>query len=299
MSTYESQPDAHVVDAPTRPMYWSLQRELWENRSLYIAPLLTAAVCMFGFMLTTIGMPHRRRATMLLDEAHRNATISQPYNGVAMMLLFISFVIAVFYCVDALYGERRDRSILFWKSLPVSDRTTVVAKAIVPMAILPAITFVTIVLTQFCMLMWSTLVLMPSGQALTTFRGFNIFGHSLILLYCMIAMALWYAPIYGWFLLVSGWAKRATFLWAILPIFALGILDQMLTHGMYFATTMKYRLLGFAREAIDVKAHGQLESLAQITPGRFLAAPGLWVGLILAALFLAAAVRLRQSRDPI
>lgn len=299
MSTYESQPDAPVLNMPTRPMYWSLRRELWENRSLYMAPLLVAAVCMFGFVISTIGMPHRRRATMLLDPAHRSAAIAQPYNAVAMMLLFASFIVAVFYCIDALYGERRDRSILFWKSLPVSDRTTVFAKAIVPMAILPAITFATIVLVQFCMLMWSTLILLPSGQGLTTWSGFNIFEESLILLYCMIAMALWYAPIYGWFLLVSGWAKRATFLWAILPIFALGILDQMLFHGTHFAATMKYRLMGFAGEAFDVKPHGQLDSLAQITPGRFLATPGLWVGLIVAALFLAAAVRLRRSREPI
>ena len=122
----------------TRPFYWSVWRELWENRSIYIAPLIVAAVQVFGFAISTIGLAERRRAVLLLDPAKQRAAIEQPYDMAAMMMIFTVFIVGVFYCLDALHGERRDRSILFWKSLPVSDLTTVLSKAIIPLVVLPA-----------------------------------------------------------------------------------------------------------------------------------------------------------------
>src|ERR1700737_4642021 len=104
----------------TRPLYWSVWRELWENRSIYIAPLIVAVFEVIGFAISTIGLADRRRAVLLLDPAHQRAAIEQPYDLAAMMMIFIAFIVGVFYCLDALHGERRDRTILFWKSLPVS-----------------------------------------------------------------------------------------------------------------------------------------------------------------------------------
>src|SRR5204863_8813324 len=105
-----------------------------------------------------------------------------------------AFIIGVFYCLDALHGERRERSILFWKSLPVSDLSTVLSKAIIPLVVLPMVSFAIIVVTQFIMLLISTLALLPSGLATTTWANFNLFRQSLILLYGLIAIALWHAP---------------------------------------------------------------------------------------------------------
>src|SRR5947208_3206914 len=199
-----------------RPFYWSVWREVWENRSIYIAPLSVAVVVLFGFMISTYGIPERRRGVLLMDPAKQRALIGAPYDVAAMVLIFTVFIVGVFYCLDALYGERRDRSILFWKSLPVSDLTTVLSKASIPLVILPLVTFVIIIATQFVMLLWSSVVLLTSGLAGTTWTRFNLLEQSLILLYSLIALALWHAPIYGWLLLVSGWARRATFLWAVL-----------------------------------------------------------------------------------
>src|ERR1700694_1258370 len=124
----ESQAVASTASSPTRPMYWSGWRELWENRSIYIAPLIVAAVQVFGFAISTIGLAERRRGVLLLDDpAKQRAAIEMPYDVAAMMMLFTVFIVGVFYCLDALHGERRDRSILFWKSLPVSDLTTVLS----------------------------------------------------------------------------------------------------------------------------------------------------------------------------
>ena len=112
----------------TRPFYWSVWRELWENRSIYVAPAIVAGVVLFGFLVSTIGLPERRREVLLLDPGKARAAIEMPYNVAAMMLIFTAFIVGTFYCLDALHGERRDRSILFWKSLPVSDLTTVLSK---------------------------------------------------------------------------------------------------------------------------------------------------------------------------
>jgi ABC-2 type transport system permease protein len=220
---------------------------------------------------------------------------------VAVMLIFTAFIIGVFYCLDALHGERRERSILFWKSLPVSDLTAVLSKATIPLVVLPLVSFAIIVVTQFSMLLISTAALLPSGLAATTWANFNLFQQSLTLLYGLIAIALWHAPIYGWALLISGWARRATFLWAILPLLAIGFFEKITFNTSYFGSMLKDRLLGFAPEAFAFKAYHDvaLDSLAQLTPGRYLSTPGLWIGLIFAAGFIAAAIRLRRYRGPL
>jgi ABC-2 type transport system permease protein len=295
----ESERLAPDVVSPTRPMYWSVRRELWENRSIYLAPLAVAAFVLFGMMISTIGMPARRRALLMLAPAQQRARIGQPYDIAAVILIGIAFIVAAFYCLDALHGERRDRSILFWKSLPVSDRITVLSKATIPLVVLPLIIFAIIVTTQFLMLLWSSVVLLPSGLAGTTWTRFNLLQQSLILLYGLITFSLWQAPIYGWLLLVSAWARRAAILWAVLPPLAAGVLEKMAFNTSHVASLVKYRFIGHVARAFAVTAHGRIDSLPQLTPGQFLTTPGLWIGLTLAAMFLAAAVRLRRNREPI
>jgi len=286
----------------TRPWYWSVWRELWENRSIYIAPLIVAAFEVFGFAISTIGLADRRRAVLLLDAAHQRAAIEQPYDLAAMMMIFIVFIVGVFYCLDALHSERRDRSILFWKSLPVSDLTTVLSKVTIPLVVLPLIAFAIVVCVQVIMLLQTSVVLIFHGMSpATTWARFPVFQNWLVLLYGLAAIALWHAPIYGWLLLVSGWARRATFLWAVLPIIAIQIFEKITFNASYFGSLVKHRLMGFATDAFEFhgRDHPTIDSLAQLTPGRYLSSPGLWIGLVFAAAFLAAAVRLRRYRGPL
>ena len=280
---------------PTRPFYWSVWRELWENHSIYIAPSIVSAIILFGSFVGSFHLPGRRQNALLLDPARRRAAIELPYDIVAVMLIFTAFIIGVFYCLDALHGERRERSILFWKSLPVSDLTTVLSKVSVSLVVLPLVSFAIIVVTQFIMLVISTAALLPSGLASTTWANFNLFQESLILLYGLVAIALWHAPIYGWALLVSGSARRATFLWAVLPLLAIGFFEKITFNTSYFASMLKDRLLGFAPEAFEFSAH----AIPRLTPGRYLSSPGLWLGLIFAAVFIATAIRLRRYRGPL
>src|SRR5437879_13247418 len=272
--------------AAPRPFYWSVRRELWENHSIYIAPLIVAMVVLFGFLVSTTGLPERRRAVLLLDPAKARAAIEMPYNVAAMMLIFTAFIVGVFYCLDALNGERRDRSILFWKSLPVSDLTTLLSKATIPFVVLPLVTFAIIVATQVVMLLWTSVLLIAHGMSpASTWTNFSLFQQSLILLYGLVAIALWHAPIYGWALLVSGWARRATFLWVVVPFLAIGFFEKITFGTSHFAALVKDRVFGFAPHAFAFEMHSS-ES-PQLTTVQYLPATVLSLALIFAAVHIA------------
>lgn len=294
--SFDSQRIAPAAMSVTRPMYWSIRRELWENRSIYIAPLAVAAVTLFGFLIATIG-----RAMSVTNLAQRRAVLEEPYTFASLLIMGTTFVVAVFYCLDALHGERRDRSILFWKSLPVSDLTTVLSKASIPLLILPLLTFAITVVLQLTMLLLSGLVLVASGLSVATlWTHFSFFQMSLMLLYHLVAIhGLWYAPIYGWLLLVSAWARRAAFLWAALPLLAIGIFEKIAFNTSHFGAMLGYRLSGGPEGAAFTAGGMSMDPLTQIHSGQFLISPGLWIGLAIAAAFLAAAVRLRRYREPI
>ena len=301
-SPLESQVIAPAVISTTRPFYWSVRRELWENRSIYFAPLAVAAIILFGFLISTIYLPARMRAALALDPMQQRELIEQPFNFAALLLMGTTLIVAVFYCLDALHGERRDRSILFWKSLPVSDFATVLSKASIPLVVLPLLTFAIIIATQWIMLLLSTAVLLGSGLTVATlWTQLPWFQISLMLLFHLLAVhALYYAPIYGWLLLVSGWARRATFLWAGLPLLAMCVVEKIAFNTSHFAGMLQSRFSG-GPEAGDFPVTGlvAIHPLTHLAPLHFLSSPGLWVGLVVFAAFLAAAVRLRRYQGPI
>ena len=289
---------APAAMSATRPMYWSVRRELWENRSIYLAPLVVAAVFLFGFMISTIHLPQRLRAALALDPMQQHKLIEQPYAIAALVIMGTTFLVAVFYCLDALHGERRDRSILFWKSLPVSDLITVVSKASIPLLVLPLLTFAITVVTHLIMLLLSTVVLLGSGLSVSTlWSHVSLFQMSLALFYHLLVVhGLWYAPIFGWLLLVSAWARRTAFLWAALPPLAIGVVEKVAFNTSHFATMLGHLFSGGTAGAAST---GNSMSMGALTAGHALSAPSFWVGLAFAAACLAAAVRLRRNREPI
>jgi ABC-2 type transport system permease protein len=283
-------------------MVWSVRRELWENRSIYMAPVIVAAVMQFGFLISTMTLPRRMGAVLALDPAKQRGAVEMGYDMTAGLIILTAFIVGVFYCLDALHGERRDRSILFWKSLPVSDRTTVLSKASIPLVVLPLLIFALIVATQLIMLLSSTVVLLGDESSVAMLWARLLFFQLwLALLYALLAIALWHAPIYAWLLLVSGWARRATFLWAVFPFLAIAAFEKGAFNTSYVGSFLKYLLIGWFTQAFVVQTHGSapIDPLSALTPGKFLSTPGLWIELAFAAAFLAAAVRLRRYREPI
>jgi ABC-2 type transport system permease protein len=293
-------PVGPTVISPARLMYWSIRRELWENRSIYIAPLAAAAVVLVAFLFGIIVMPgHRMSTVMALDPAKQRAQIVFPYNIAAGLIMATAFFVGLYYCLDTLYSERRDRSILFWKSLPVSDLTTVLSKASIPL-VLMLFSFVLTFVTQFIMLLLSSAVVLADGLSVATlWTHVSLLHRSLMLLYHLLTVhGLWYAPIYGYLLLVSAWARRAPFLWAVLPPLAISAVEKIAFNTTHFASWVAYRFSG--PEPFTPAPGGTLmDVMAALTPAQFFSTPGLWTGLAAAAAFLFAAAQLRRYRGPI
>jgi len=294
-SPQESQGSAPAVIPATRLMYWSMRRELWEHRSIYVAPLAAAAIFLCGFL---IALPHHMHGVTTLDRAQE--VLDGPYELAAALIMGTAFIVGIFYSLDALYGERRDRSILFWKSLPVSDLTTVLSKVSIPLIILPLLSFAIAVVTQFLMLLLSSAVLLGSGLSVgTLWARMSFFHMSLMLLYHILTVhGLWYAPIYGWLLLVSASAPRAPFIWAFLPPFVIWGAEKIAFRTSHFLALLQYRLTG-PEPSTRPPSGTWMDVLSALTPTQFFSTPGLWVGLAVAAILLAAAVRLRRYREPI
>jgi len=302
---HESSPATRAValaEIPAaRRFYWSLRRELWENRSIYLAPVAVAALILMGSLIGARHLAVGVRAAQALGAVEQHKAIVRPYSFVAFALMATTFVVAVLYSLDALHSERRDRSILFWKSLPVSDRLTVLAKASVPIVVIPLLTFAITVITMLVMLLLSSAVLLGTGQGATTlWAQVPLVQMSLMVLYHLVAVhGLWYAPIYGWLLLVSSWARRTAFLWAVLPLLAIVVVEKIAFNTSSFAAMLANRISGGMGAGEVTKAGLAADQLMQMTPGGFLSSPGLWIGLALATAFLAAAVRLRRVRGPL
>jgi ABC-2 type transport system permease protein len=296
-SPVDSREATAPVPPPTRPFVWCVRRELWENRSVYLAPLAVAGVLMFGFILSaTAGI---WESHLRIDATATPDKLADPYGFAAAFILGTAFIVSFFYSVDCLYGERRDRSILFWKSLPVSDLTTVLSKAVIPLVFLPLFSFAVTVVVQYFMLLYSTLVVAASGQSVAMlWSKLHLFQMSSGLLFHLVTVhMLWYMPIYAWLLLVSAWARRAPFLWAVLPLAGIGIFEWFTFHTTHFASLIGYRFSG--PESTHAAGHDSMSSMFSIDAATFFSAPGLWIGLAIAAIFLAAAVRLRRYREPI
>jgi ABC-2 type transport system permease protein len=259
-----------------------------------------AALILFGFLISTIAGIWEK--ALRFDPVQQSGKLAEPYTFAALLLMGTTFVVAVFYCLDALHGERRDRSILFWKSLPVSDLTTVLSKASIPVLILPLLTFSITVTTQLIMLVVSSAALLARGESVTTLWSQLGLTHMwLVLLYHLLALhGLWYAPIYAWLLLVSAWARRMPFLWAALPLAAIGIVEKLAFNTSHFGRMLEYRMMGGPEPVASTGAGSvSMDALTHPSLGELLVSPGLWIGLAVAAVFLAAAVRLRRYREPI
>lgn len=290
-SSLGSQSIVPAAFSASRLFFSSLRRELWENRLIYLVPLAAAAVFLVGFLLNLISLRYRMHGVWPLDPAPQQHELS------AALIMGTALIVGIFYSLDALYGERRDRSILFWKSLPVSDLTAVLSKLAIPLVIIPVLSYAITVVTQFIMLLLSSVVLLGSGANIwSLWTQASLFRGSLDLFYHMLTIhGLWYAPLYGWLLLASAWAPRAPLIWAVLPPFVICGVEKIAFNTTYFLSLLQVRLMG----PPDPEMPRNADFMSTLIPHHFFDQPGLWAGLAVAAVFLAIAVRLRRYRGPI
>jgi len=298
--TFEPKPAAVAALTPTRPFYWSVRRELFEYRSIYLAPLAIGGVVLLGFVFVLVRLPQTLQRSLAMEPiAHRHA-LAQPFDVAASLIMMAAFIVSIFYSLDCLYGERRDRSILFWKSLPVSDLTTVLSKACILLLVLQVLSFAITLVVETIMLLLSSAVVAGSGFSVVEYwNSLELYRTLWGLAYHLITIhMLWYAPLYCWLLLVSAWSRRMPFLWAVLPPFGVVIFEKIAFHTSYFQNFLIERVSG-GTEAVGGGKGNMLDPDMHMTPGPFLLTPGLWLGLLFAAAFLWSAARLRRQRSPL
>jgi ABC-2 type transport system permease protein len=262
---------------------WSVRRELWENRFVYWTPIVFALLALAGFAYVSFHGTHRTP-----PQLH-----GLPYALVASIILVAGWLASVFYAVDALGGERRERSILFWKSMPVSDAVTVASKAAIALLAIPLMATAVALVTQLAMMGVSA----ASGSSTP---AWPMGTQALVLLYGVGIHILWFAPIYAYLLLVSACAARAALLWAIVPFAALAGFERIALGTGWIPNAINYRIFGGMQEGFTRDALRQpITHLSQTDPARFFSNPNLWLGLAVAIAFLALAVQLRRRREPI
>lgn len=322
-----------------KTMKWLLRREFWEHKGAMAWAPLVAAGAILALLTSTVIYALARghgigRVTVRGESAEISLKLStlppekiqaavegaaNLYLAVSAPLFLMLSAVAFFYCLSALHDERRDRSILFWKSLPVSDAQTVASKVITAAIVAPLIT---IAIAVFMSVLLTLIVSLAFA-----FHGLNVIGPllsqpafylgPLLLVGLLPVYALWALPTIGWLLLVSAWAKSKVFLWAVgVPILAIVVVkwaDYLVGVGFdvaWFAENVVARGLGGLIPGIwlpmaKANVHAMTDSThhTMAVMGVFtqswmtLASPKVWIGAAAGVGMIVGAARLRRWKD--
>lgn len=335
-------PTPMAAPHPTHKLKLLLRREFWEHKGgFFWAPLIAGGIFLvFMTMAWIVGEVIMRKA---LADGQINIDDEFKINGLDLgvltgrmkpedfqvwgqgldlslvgamswPLMVLGFVV-FFYCLGALYDERKDRSVLFWKSLPVSDRDTVVSKALSALFVAPAIALAAGIATMFGMLLLaSVIVLVHGGNPYTLLWGpGSPLKVVLNVLMSIPVYALWALPTVGWLMLCSVWARSKPFLWAVMiPVFAgifvawFDIMNLFNLDTLWFWKNIVARSLGSVfpgmwMTEMDLSHINGKEELDQLfslsTMYSVFKTPNIWVGAVAGIAMIFGAIRLRRWRD--
>ncbi|TLY71830.1 MAG: hypothetical protein E6K47_00355 [Gammaproteobacteria bacterium] len=281
-----------------------IRRELWEHRALWIAPLVVAALMVCGAVVASLKY-HLTHGDMSGEDRPGGMAMFAVMQGAASMpLSVVSLIVVGFYLLDCLYAERKDRSILFWKSLPVSDGKTVVSKLLVALLVVPLGVFALgLLLSLLFTVIWEVNAALGRVPPIPGWDMLGWLKAEIALLACLIVGVLWYAPYAGYLLLVSAWARRTPFLWAILPPVVAQIVEHFTFDTHYVRDLLAYRTYGiwptlFGHMHLGRgRAFALSSALDQLHLRAALGDIDLWLGVALAAALVFAAARIRRYRD--
>jgi ABC-2 type transport system permease protein len=286
---------------------WLMRREFWENRAIWMIPAVFGALLVIGALFGQISIP-------VLDSPKVNREFGAIFLVIIGMLFYtVMSVYATWYLLDCLYADRKDRSILFWKSLPLSDARTVLNKLAVGLIVIPLVYFVaadvTSLLTAFIL---SVRARSSIGGAL--WQGDWWWQIQVLWIYAIVTTAVWYLPVAGWLLVVSAWAKRAVMLWAVLPPLVLYLIERVFFGTRVVAHLLATRLLGLPAAALrgsggeswSVTHNGDASTLNYptsvwhfIDAQRFFTNPQTLIGAAVGVVLIIAAIQLRIRRTEI
>lgn len=311
------------------PFYWSLRRELWEHPSLYLAPLIVAGVVLAAIsaqwlrapqmLLMTEGLrplgslpPQGLTGEWVFGERHiaiSGLPVAAAHYMTNLSIVLAGVLVGSLYCLDALQGERRSRSILFWKSLPVSDRTVVLSKAATALVMLPCVLFATMMIADAALLIVASAIVSMQGEsAATLWSAAALPGVWLDRLFIALAAVLWYAPLLCWPLFVSGFAPSKPMLWALAPAL-LALFERVVLGKRVLLSLLGRRLFGgplWTDRAFLLPGDDRLRpggpllnfDLGPLDRTGLFASSELWAGAALALVFLLGAIWLRRRAGP-
>lgn len=313
-----------------------LKREFWEHKGgFFWAPIVaSSAFLLFSIMAIITAEVIGKKTGVQINGIYINQLTEQLGPDALAKLglgLDVSFFMAAswayvtlafvvfFYCLGSLFDERRDRSVLFWKSLPVSDRDTVLSKLVSAVVVAPLIAAATGIVAGFgFFILLSIVVLAHGGNPLVlVWAPANPLQVASALLVSLPVYAVWALPTVGWLMLCSAWAKSKPFLWAlVIPVLS-GILvswfDVMQLFSLrtgWFWSHVVARLLGSALPGADILFRGDTEmfermqgpeDLASLFSAGYawagLASVQVWVWAAAGLAMIFVAIRLRRWRD--
>jgi ABC-2 type transport system permease protein len=284
---------------------WLVRREFWENRAIWVIPAVFGALLILAALFGQVSIPKLNSPA----EMHEAAGAFQVIVG-AMFYVVMS-VYATWYLLDCLYADRRDRSILFWKSLPLSDARTVLIKLLVGMILIPLVYFVAADATA---LMGAFILSIRARASLGSalWQADVWWDIQVLWLYVIVVTAIWYLPIAGWLMLVSAWAKRAVMLWSILPPLVAYIFERVFFGTHVIGHTLTRRLMGLPMVAFNGAKHvwtqgsGVVDNNGLpvrvwnlINPSGFFTSAETWIGAAVGIVLIVGAIQLRMRRSEI
>jgi ABC-2 type transport system permease protein len=271
---------------------WLIRRELWEHRSLYIAPIA------LGVLLIVLRFLPRNLAvgfSAASEGAKAADRIMMPYVGTSFLMFVVGLLLSIYFCVSST-GEHRDRTMLFWKSLPISDGMSIAAKALVVMLVVPIIVFVAAMATQLLILLISVGVVSAKGESLASyFERLEFAKLHTGFVYWLLTNSLWYAPIFALLMAISTFAKRAVAVWIVAP-FLIGYAFDWFAGSRLFVEFVKHRLFGGLMTAFTSKVAKNPSDQLAPDPAKFFSTPDVWWGLLVAAMLIVVTVQLRKKR---
>jgi ABC-2 type transport system permease protein len=289
-----------------------IRREFWEHRVLWMAPLAVAALLLICAVPAHVN-PNLslQDEAQWLDSQHRAGVFGVAQWALTVPHFLVMVIVLNFYLLDCLNAERKDRSILFWKSLPVSDGATVASKLLVGLVVVPfGVFLVALVTTLLFTAIWNTRAALGHAEAFVLWDTVTWLKVQALMLYGLVVSILWYAPLAAYLLLVSAWARRNVFLWATLPPL-LAVIVERIAFGTHFVGGLiQYRTWGIW-SALDLPlagghatmrvGNGNLVSLSRVFDdlniGVLFTNIDLWLGVMVAAAFAFTATRIRRYRD--
>jgi ABC-2 type transport system permease protein len=275
---------------------WLVRREFWERRAIWIVP---AAVSGTLILVALFG-----RTQVISDVPLESPVVGRVYLGLTgALFITIMMLYSTLYLLDCLYDDRRDRSVLFWKSLPISDTDTVLSKLFVALIAIPLVAFlaadVTSLIVAFIVSIRARAMI---GGAL--WAGSDWLQMQALWMYVILTAAVWYLPVAGWCLMVSAWVKRAPMLWSVLPLLVAYLIEHFFIGTHYLAQVIGGRLAGYASVAFHGDSRGSWNANDAahtawqfMDIGGFFSSTATWIGLLVGAAMVAAAIQMRIHRS--